>query len=240
MKYPRVPLEFERWDPAEMVARGERVLRRFEARRSVRDFSTEQVPRRLIELAIEAASTAPSGAHRQPWRFVAISDPATKLRIREAAEVEERQSYLGGRMPEEWLEALAPLGTDWRKPHLVDAPWVVVVFAELFGRGADGSKRKNYYVKESVGLACGLFIAALQEMGLVTLTHTPSPMEFLREILGRPKNEKPFIVFPVGYPAPGATVPDLQRKPLDQVALWIEEPLESQQAKPPEARGGVS
>lgn len=222
MKYPRVPFEHQRLDVDEMLQRAEGVVSRFDERRSVRDFSTEEVPRRLIELAIKAASTAPSGAHRQPWRFVAVSDPVIKQRIREAAEVEERQSYLGGRMPNEWLEALVPIGTDWHKPHLEDAPWIVVVFAELFGVEADGSKRKNYYVKESVGIACGLFIAALQAMGLVTLTHTPSPMEFLREILGRPKNEKPFIVFPVGYPSPDATVPDLRRKSLDEVALWFE------------------
>ncbi len=222
-EYPRVPFQRERFEPDEMLRRGVEARDRFEARRSVRDFSSEPVPKRLIELAIEAGSTAPSGAHRQPWRFVAISDSALKSKIREAAEVEERESYIGGRMPDEWLEALAPLGTDWRKPHLEDAPWVVVVFAELFGVRDDGSKRKNYYVKESVGIACGLFIAALEEMGLVTLTHTPSPMEFLREILGRPKNEKPFIVFPVGYPADDATVPDLARKSLDEVALWFTE-----------------
>lgn len=221
MSHPRIPLQYERLEPGQMLEGAQSALARFQARRSVREFSSEAVPRRLIELAIEAASTAPSGAHRQPWRFVAISDPDTKQKIREAAEVEERKSYLDGRMPDEWLEALAPLGTDWRKPHLVDAPWLVVVFAELFAYNEDGSKRKNYYVKESVGLACGLFIAALQEMGLVTLTHTPSPMEFLRNILGRPKNEKPFIVFPVGYPAKDATVPDLTRKPLDEVAIWI-------------------
>ncbi len=205
-----------------MLTKAEGVRDRLEARRSVRDFSTDPVPRRLIELAIEAASTAPSGAHRQPWRFVAISDPEMKAKIREAAEVEERESYLGGRMPPEWLEALAPIGTDWQKPHLEDAPWVVVVFAELWGVNDDGSKRKNYYVKESVGIACGFFIAALEEMGLVTLTHTPSPMEFLRQILERPKNEKPFIVFPVGFPAADATVPDLARKSLDDVAIWVE------------------
>ena len=220
--YDPVPYRPERVPEEEMLRRAESIRERLEQRRTVRDFSTDPVPRRLIELAIEAASTAPSGAHRQPWRFVAISDPATKARIREAAEAEERQSYLGGRMPPEWLAALAPIGTDWHKPHLEDAPWIVVVFAELFGVREDGSKRKNYYVKESVGLACGFFIEALHEMGLVTLTHTPSPMEFLREILGRPTNEKPFILFPVGYPAADATVPNLRRKSLDEVAIWVE------------------
>ena len=220
--YDPIPYRPERIPEQEMRRRAEAVRARLEQRRTVRDFSTDPVPRRLIELAIEAASTAPSGAHRQPWRFVAISDPAVKTRIREAAEAEERQSYLGGRMPQEWLEALAPIGTDWHKPHLEEAPWIVVVFAELFGVRDDGSKRKNYYVKESVGLACGFFIEALHEIGLATLTHTPSPMEFLREILGRPTNEKPFILFPVGYPAADATVPNLRRKSLDEVAIWVE------------------
>lgn len=217
-----VPYRPQRVPEQEMLRRAEAIYERLEKRRTVRDFSTDPVPRRLIELAIQSASTAPSGAHRQPWRFVAISDPATKARIREAAEEEERQSYLGGRMPQEWLDALAPIGTDWNKPHLVDAPWIVVVFAELFGVRDDGTKRKNYYVKESVGLACGLFIEALHEMGLATLTHTPSPMEFLRQILGRPSNEKPFILFPVGYAAADAKVPNLRRKSLDEVAIWVE------------------
>lgn len=220
--FPRIPYRRERLAPEAMLERAEAVRERLDARRSVRDFSTDPVPRRLIELAIEAASTAPSGAHRQPWRFVAISDPKMKSQIREAAEVEEKESYLGGRMSQEWLDALAPIGTDWHKPHLEDAPWVVVVFAEIYGFDESGAKQKNYYVKESVGLACGLFVAALEEMGLATLTHTPSPMGFLQQILERPLNEKPFIVFPVGYPAPDATVPDLERKSLDQVAIWVE------------------
>jgi nitroreductase len=190
------------------------------ARRSVRHFSPDPVPRELIELAIRTAATAPSGAHRQPWRFVAVSDPAVKRRIREAAETEERLSYQGGRMPPEWLEALAPLGTGWKKPYLETVPWLVVVFEEVHGWKDDGKPRKNYYVKESVGIACGIFIAALHEMGLSTLTHTPSPMGFLREILGRPKNERPYILFPVGYAAPDAEVPDIRRKSLEDVTLW--------------------
>jgi len=193
-------------------------------RRSVRHFSADPVPRDLVELAIRTASTAPSGANRQPWRFVAVSDPEVKRRIREAAEREERISYEGGRMPPEWLEALEPLGTGWRKPYLETAPWIVVVFEEVHGWKDDGSPRKNYYVKESVGIACGLFIAALHRMGLATLTHTPSPMGFLREILGRPGNERPYILFPVGYPAPDAEVPDIHRKPLEEVAIWVSPP----------------
>ena len=191
-----------------------------EARRSVRQFAPDPVPREAIELAVRTASTAPSGAHRQPWRFVVVDDPAVKREIREAAETEEYESYVGGRMPPEWLLALEPLGTDWHKPFLEAAPWLVVVFAELYGLLPDGSKRKNYYVKESVGIACGLFVAAIHQMGLATLTHTPSPMRFLNEILGRPENEKPFILFPVGYPAEGCEVPALTRKGLDEVAFW--------------------
>lgn len=191
-----------------------------EARRSVRHFAPDPVPREAIELALRTASTAPSGAHRQPWRFVVVDDPAVKHEIREAAEKEEYESYVGGRMPPEWLLALEPLGTDWNKPFLESAPWLVVVFAELFGVEPDGSKRKNYYVKESVGIACGLFVAAIHQMGLATLTHTPSPMRFLNQILGRPENEKPFILFPVGYPAEGCEVPDLTRKGLDEVVFW--------------------
>lgn len=210
----------ERLEPERMLERASTFRDEMERRRSVRHFSSESVPKRLIELAIEAASTAPSGAHRQPWLFVAVDDPAIKRRIRRAAEQEERRNYEGGRMPPAWRDALEPIGTDWRKPYLETAPWLVVVFEEMFGYESDGSKRKNYYVKESVGIACGLFIAALHQMGLVTLTHTPSPMRFLSEILGRPKNEKPYILFPIGFAAEDAEVPDLERKPLDRVAIW--------------------
>jgi nitroreductase len=188
-------------------------------RRSVREFSSNPVPRELIELAIRTASTSPSGAHRQPWRFVAVDDPAIKKEIRAAAEAEERESY-ERRMPEDWLEALRPLGTNWQKPFLETAPWLVVVFEEAYGRGPDGRRRRNWYVKESVGIACGIFIAALHHMGLATLTHTPSPMGFLARILGRPPNERPFLLFPIGFSAADAQVPDLRRKPLDEVAVW--------------------
>jgi nitroreductase len=222
--YRGIPLDFERVAPEETLRRARDHYRRMDRRRSVREFSAEPVPREVVELAIRTASTAPSGAHRQPWRFVAVSDPEIKRRIRVAAEEEEHESYVGGRMPPEWLEALAPLGTDWHKPFLEIAPWLVVVFAELFGVEEDGAKRKNYYVKESVGIACGLFVGALHQMGLATLTHTPSPMKFLNGILGRPENEKPFILFPVGYPAEGCVVPDLERKALEEVAIWDPEP----------------
>jgi len=192
-------------------------------RRSVRDFSPDPVPRSLIERAIRTASTAPSGAHRQPWRFVAVSEARTKRAIRIAAEREEEVSY-GGRMSEEWREALRPLGTDADKGYLEVVPWIVVVFEERYGLTEEGETIKNYYVKESVGIACGLFIAALHSMGLATLTHTPSPMGFLSRILGRPANERPYILFPIGYPAADARVPDIQRKPLDEVAVWNPEP----------------
>jgi nitroreductase len=223
-EYRGVPLAFERVPPEETLRRARELYRRMDRRRSVREFAPDPVPREAIELAVRAASTAPSGAHRQPWRFVIVDDPALRREIRIAAEKEEHESYVGGRMPPEWIEALVPLGTDWHKPFLEIAPYLVVVFAELYGVGDDGAKRKNYYVKESVGIACGLFVAAVHEMGLATLTHTPSPMRFLNEILGRPENEKPFILFPVGYPAEGCEVPDLERKTFDEVALWNPRP----------------
>jgi nitroreductase len=218
--HPFVPYRPNRLTQEQSRLAGDAFYSSMNARRSVRHFTDEPVPRGLIERAIETASTAPSGAHRQPWRFVAVSDPATKHSIRVAAEEEEYKSYEGGRMPDEWLEALRPLGTDWRKPFLETVPWLVVVFEELYGLDQAGNKRKNYYVPQSVGIACGLFIASLHQMGLATLTHTPSPMRFLSEILARPKNEKPYILFPVGYPAPDAEVPDLRRKSLDEVAIW--------------------
>lgn len=221
MPLPTIALDWQELPAEESARRGREALASLHRRRSVRDFSPRPVPREWIELAVRAAATAPSGAHRQPWRFVAVSDPAVKREIRAAAEAEERESY-EGRMSEEWLAALEPLGTDWRKPFLETAPWLVVVFAELWEQRPDGRRIKNYYVKESVGIACGLFVATLHAMGLATLTHTPSPMAFLNRILARPENEKPYILFPVGYPAPDARVPDLERKPLDAVAEFRE------------------
>jgi nitroreductase len=191
-------------------------------RRSVRTFSPDAVPRELIEHAIMTAASAPSGAHQQPWTFVAISDPDIKHRIRVAAEAEERRNYEGGRMPQEWLDALAPLGTDWRKPFLDVAPWIVVLFEQVHGWFPDGTVRKHYYARESVGIACGLFIAAVHRTGLATLTHTPSPMGFLSKLLDRPKNERPFVLLPVGYPAEDCLVPDLRRKTLHEVAVFVE------------------
>ena len=219
-EYPFIPYRMQCLPEEEMIARGQALLKEMSTRRSVRQFSSRPVPRACIELAIRIAATAPSGANRQPWRFVAVSDPAVKRKIREAAEAEERLSYEGGRMPPEWLEALAPLGTDWHKPFLETVPWLVVVFEQVYQVGPGGEHLKSYYAKESVGIACGLFVVALHFMGLATLTHTPSPMGFLAQILGRPENERPFILFPVGYPAEDATVPDLTRKSLDDVLVW--------------------
>ncbi|MEU7900826.1 nitroreductase family protein [Nonomuraea sp. NPDC049152] len=218
-KYPFIPYAAERHDEAEMIRRGRAFYEHVDRRRSVRFFSDEPVPRECVELAVMAANTAPSGAHQQPWKFVLIGDRATKKRIKEAAEVEERRNYEGGRLTPEWREALAPLETTSDKGYLEVAPWIVVCFAEKYGVRPDGRRVKHYYVNESVGIACGLFITALHTMGLSTLTHTPNPMAFLSEICARPGNERPYILFPVGHAAPDAEVPDLTRKPLREALL---------------------
>ena len=218
---PTVSYGLPRYADTELRERARANFDEMDRRRSVRSFSPEPVPREVIEDAVRAASTAPSGAHRQPWTFVLVGDPEVKYRIRIAAEDEERENYVGGRLPPEWREALAPLGTDWRKQFLETAPWIVVVFEQRYGWNDDGTRRHNYYVKESVGIACGLFIATLHRLGLATLTHTPSPMAFLSDLLRRPRNERPFIVFPVGYPADDCRVPELARKPLDAVMIEV-------------------
>jgi nitroreductase len=222
------PLAFERFPESEMTRRSAEFLTSIARRRTVRDFSPEPVPFALIENAVRAASLAPSGANRQPWRFVVVSDPSLRRAIRAAAEAEEKESY-ERRMPEEWLEALAPLGTDWHKPFLETAPWLIVVFrmdwepAPPAGGVDDGTvtRRKNYYVAESVGIACGFMLAALHLSGLATLTHTPSPMGFLNAILGRPAHEKPYLLVPVGYPAGEARVPIIEKKPLEDVLVRL-------------------
>jgi nitroreductase len=216
---PFIPLTFERRSADDLVDRARMFYESMRHRRSVRVFSSEPVPRECVELAVRTAGTAPSGAHQQPWRFVVVDDPALKRKIRAAAEEEERTNY-EERFPPAWLRALAPLGTDEHKPFLEEAPYLVVVFKESYGVGGDGEKVTHYYVNESVGIACGLFIAALHTMGLVTLTHTPSPMGFLSSLLRRPPNEKPYILFPIGYPAEGAQVPNLTRKTLDEILQW--------------------
>jgi iodotyrosine deiodinase len=214
-----VPLAFTRRSIDESLRRARDFHDQMQQRRTTRHFSSDPVPRALIEWAIRTAGSAPSGAHQQPWTFVAVSDGETKRRIRDAAEAEERAFY-SGRAPQEWIDALAPLGTDEHKPHLTDAPWVVVLFRQAYGMDTDGSKRTYYYTPESCGIAAGFFIAAVHMMGLVTLTHTPSPMGFLGELLERPANEKAMLVMPVGYPAADAQVPDIERKPLDAIAVW--------------------
>lgn len=213
-----IPLAFVRRVPEEMLTRARAFHAEADRRRTVRHFSADPVPPEVIEEVVRAASTAPSGAHKQPWTFVAVGDPGLKRRIREAAEEEERINY-GGRMSEEWLEDLRPFGTDADKPFLEVAPWLVVVFKRAYELDADGGKHQNYYVNESVGIATGLLLAAAHRAGLATLTHTPSPMNFLAKLLGRPENERPFLLIPMGFPAPGCQVPDLRRKPLDQVRV---------------------
>jgi iodotyrosine deiodinase len=217
--YDPVPLDFTEYPPEQMRERAARFYELMAQRRSVRAFSDRPVPRELIEDAIRTAGTAPSGANMQPWQFVAVDDPDLKQDIREGVEEEEKKTY-EERMPDEWREALAPLGTDWQKPYLTTVPWIVVCFAKPYGFDENGEKQTHYYVQESVGIACGLFITALHHMGLATLTHTPAPMNFLRDILDRPEHERPYILFPVGYPAEGATVPDIDKKPLDEIVQW--------------------
>jgi len=220
--HPFEPLDFTRHDESTMRTRALDFHAEMDRRRSVRMLSDEPVPIDVIETAIRTASTAPSGAHLQPWRFVVIGNPEVKAQIRAAAEEEERVNYLENRMNEQWQQALAPIGTDHHKEFLEFAPWIVVLFEERFRIDTDGTKRNNYYVKESCGIAAGLFIAALHHAGLATLTHTPSPMAFLTKLLGRPSNERPFVLFPIGYPLEGVLVPSLERKPLDEVMTLID------------------
>jgi len=214
-----VPLAHQRLPIEASLQRGADFVEHMQKRRTTRHFSRDAVPQACIAHAIRAAGTSPSGAHQQPWTFVAVSDPVLKQRMREAAEAEEREFY-AHRITPEWRDALAPLGTDDVKTHLTDAPWVVVLFRQSYGLEPDGSKRTFYYTQESCGIAAGFFIAAVHTMGLVTLTHTPSPMGFLGELLERPANEKAFLVMPVGYPAADAQVPDLSRKSLDDIVVW--------------------
>ena len=225
--YTPVPLQWERLDAAEALAHSRAFLETMRARRSVRMFSTEPVPRELIDNALEVAGTAPSGAHQQPWTFAVVSDPELKARLREGAEAEEREFY-EHRATDEWKEAIEPIGTDWVKTHITDAPYVIVVFEQPWRPDGAGGKLKHYYVRESVGIAVGYLLAALQVSGLCALTHSPAPMRFLAELLGRPENERPFILIPVGYPAEDAEVPDLVRKPLDEIVARYE-------AQPPAA-----
>ena len=218
---PSIPLQYHEFPIEEMRERLAEFYADMKRRRTVREFSARPVPRDLIETALKVANTAPSGANLQPWHFVAVSGPETKKKIREAAEAEEREFYTH-RASEEWLAALQPLGTDDRKPFLETAPYLIAVFLQKYGELPDGRKVKHYYPAESTGLATGLLIAALHRAGLATLTHTPSPMKFLNEILGRPKSERPFLLLVVGYPAEDARVPDISRKSLEDFTSWID------------------
>jgi nitroreductase len=218
--YEPAPLEFTRLDAEEALGRSRDFLELMRTRRSVRHFSSEPVPWELIENALKTAATAPSGANQQPWTFVVVSDPEVKAELREAAEHEERLFY-EQRAPEPYLDAVEPIGTDWIKTHITDAPCVIVVFEQAYGFEADGSKKKHYYVRESVGIAVGFLLASLHAAGLATLTHSPAPMGFLSKILERPENERPFVLIPVGYPAADAEVPTLTKKPLGEIAERI-------------------
>ena len=218
--YRPVPLStYERLDENEMIERARAFRDELRRRRTVRHYSDEPVPQEVIEACIEAAGTAPNGANRQPWHFVVVRDPEVKSRIRKAAEEEELDFY-ENRAPPEWLEALAHLGTDKRKPFLEEAPVLIAIFAQTY-KLHEREKVKNYYVTESVGIATGMLITGLHQAGLATLTHTPSPMDFLNEILGRPKNERPFLLLVVGYPDDEALVPDITKKPLAEIASFL-------------------
>ena len=215
-----VPLAFTEYSAAEMGQRAAAFYALLRRRRTVRDFSDRPVPRQLVEDCLRTAGTAPNGANMQPWHFVIVSDPALKKQIRQAAEAEEREFY-EKRAPAEWLAALAPLGTDAHKPFLETAPYLIAIFAQSYGLLPDGRKVKHYYAQESVGIAAGFLIAALHHAGLASLTHTPSPMNFLNELLGRSTNERPFLLLVVGYPAADAQVPDISKKPLAEIATFL-------------------
>ena len=221
MKMPQfLPLaEYDEYSEEEMCRRAEAFYAGIKRRRTVREFSDRSVPRAVIENCIRAAGTAPNGANMQPWHFVVVTDRAIKRRIRVEAEQEEHDFY-HHKAPQEWLDALAPLGTNEHKPFLETAPYLIVIFAQTYGMLPDGRKVKHYYAQESVGIATGILITAVHDAGLVSLTHTPSPMGFLNEILGRPANERPFLILVVGYPASDATVPAITKKPLDEIATF--------------------
>lgn len=218
--FPFISYSKESFETNEMELRSQVFYKWMDKRRTVREFSDKPIPKKVIENILLTASTAPSGAHKQPWTFCVVTDATLKTKIREAAEVEERESY-DGRMTEEWLNDLQPIGTDWQKPFLEIAPYLIIVFKRNYEPEAHNHKHKNYYVTESCGLACGFLLAAIHNAGLVALTHTPSPMNFLTKILNRPENEKPFLLIPVGYPAEECWVPDLERKNIDEIAVWV-------------------
>lgn len=213
-------LDFQEFTGEDMQSRSETFLNEMSKRRSIRTFSDRSIPIEIIYNCIQTAASAPSGANKQPWQFVVVKDPAVKVKIRQAAELEEKEFYRH-RATKEWLEDLNQFGTDWHKPFLDIAPYLIVVFKQAYDIKDDGSQRKNYYVNESVGIASGFLLAALHHAGLATLTHTPSPMNFLGEILNRAPNEKAFLLIPVGYPAADTTVPELIKKPLEEVSTIV-------------------
>jgi len=219
--YTHLSYTHETYLENEMLQRSTSYYNWLDKRRSVREFSDRHVPKEVIENLILAASTAPSGAHKQPWTFCAISNQELKSKIREAAEVEEKLGY-DTRMSARWKKDLEPLGTDMNKPFIEEAPWVVIAFKKVYEFDEDGTKHNNYYVNESVGIACGMMISAIQNAGLVTLTHTPSPMNFLAKVLDRPSNERAYILFPIGYPKDRVFVPNIERKSIDEVACFFE------------------
>ncbi len=216
-----IPLQFKEREVEEMLLIAKDTYSEMKGRRTTRQFSDKEVPKQLLELAIKTASTAPSGAHLQPWTFVVVSNQELKQKIRTAAEEEELKTYQD-RMPEAWAEILKPLGTDHIKEHITTAPWLVIIFKQNKRLRDNGQWGPTYYATESVGIAAGMFISAIHKMGLCTLTHTPSPMGFLRQILQRPEHETAMLLMPVGYPVEDAKVPDLQRKPLDEISIWFD------------------
>jgi len=220
-EYPQRTLAFTYQPQAEVLRTAEDLNAIMQERRSVRAISDRPVPKAVIEQLIRIAGSAPSGANKQPWTFCAISDPELKSRIRIAAEAEERESY-DRRMNDEWLEDLRPIGTDWRKPFIETAPWIIVVMRKAWDLREDGSRGQTYYSQESVGIATGFLLSAIHQVGLVALTHTPSPMTFLQDLLRRPANERAYMLIPVGYPEEGATVPDIQRHPLERIGVFYE------------------
>jgi nitroreductase len=217
--YPFITYNRDVYPSLKMLELSKEFYRWMNERRTVRDFSDKVIPKEVIENILLAASTAPSGAHKQPWTFCVVSNPEIKSKIRIKAEKEEQESY-ASRMSDEWINDLRPLQTDWQKPFLEIAPYLIIVFKKAYDITPDGKKRNNYYVNESVGIACGFLLAAIHKAGLVALTHTPSPMNFLSKILNRPENERPFLLIPVGYPTEGTFVPKLQRKPLEDISEW--------------------
>ncbi|MFX1285584.1 MAG: nitroreductase family protein [Promethearchaeota archaeon] len=219
-KYPFIPYHFQTYSKEDMSRRAQEMYHLANSRRSIRDFSDKPFPREIIKNIIKTAGTAPSGANKQPWTFVIVSDPVLKHKIREAAELEEKEFY-ERKISEEWRQDLAPLGTTWRKPFLEIAPYLIVVFQQKYHLDEFNNKRKNYYVTKSVGIAVGILIMAIHNAGLATLTHTPISMNFLRNLLKRPKNEKAFVIMPIGFPKEDVTVPDIKRKKLSEILVWF-------------------